>query len=82
MDALAAAVATTTTTVANRDTAQLETVDAETRAVMQSIINPSSRAQSESENTKVILWLFDHEYYIQRDLAARPPQRACSAARA
>ena len=64
MDDLAAAAAATTTTAANRGTAQFEAVDAETRAVMQSRINPSSRAHYDSENTKFILWLFDNrEHY-------------------
>ena len=67
MDDLVAAGATattTTTTTANHGIAQFEAVDAEMRAVMQSLINPSSRAHYNSENTKFILCLFDNrEHY-------------------
>ena len=73
MGDLAAAATTTTTTAApNRGTAQFEAVDAETRAVMQSRINPSSRAHYDHKNIKFILWLFDNrEHYsdlLQPDL--------------
>ena len=65
MDDLAAAAATTTATIApDRGTAQFEAVDAETRAVMQSRINPSSRAHYDGKNTQFILWLFgNREHY-------------------
>ena len=69
MDALAAtttAATTTTTTAANRDTTQFEAVDAETRSVLQSRINPNVRGQYEDKNINFILWLFDnHEHYSE-----------------
>ena len=40
---------------------QFDVVDAETRAVMQSRVNPSVRAKYERENVKFILWLFDNQ---------------------
>ena len=57
-DLAAAAAATTTTTAANRGTAQFKAVNAEACAVMQSRMNPSSRAHYDSENTKFLFWLF------------------------
>ena len=41
----------------------MDTVDVETRRVMQSCVNSGARGNYETQNVKFLVWLFDHQQH-------------------